>query len=594
MENINEIVKKYLQNDKKHAAYNKTCDIAYHLKFHFDGYCFDEGDKNPYFNKLIDQRRPGESAEVQIFRRKTYLGITKPTCSKVIVTLKKIVRSKDWNISFKDVKPYSKITESESLKTYLTTGLPKVKSLENWLLSKAIRTDIIDPNAVCAVLPENYITATNEYLKPYPFIFESENVLEFIENELLVAKTDKLTTYKGQNGQTYETPIFVIITKNEIFESYKIDGKGTYETKQVYTHNFNELPAFRLGGQYKMTVNKTDVYVSLVDAMLSGLDTAAREVSDLDEEVRRHIYSRMWYYAGQDCGECSGAGKVLQKGEQVICPQCKGEGVMKNTPFADIVIKKPGLEDKDITPPFGGYLEKNVEIVKVQDVRIQNHLLGALSAIFMDFLSPLAQSGIAKAYDKDEGNNFVYGCAEHFVAILDKVVYFIGEYRHSTVLPKKEARLELLPVISVPSTFDLLTANMIGERVTNAITNKHNPLIISELSRQYAEKEFGNESPVIDKLKATTELDPFLGMTVSEKNECYLSQTITKRDLYVSNYINQFIEMAFEEFPESSKEGSGFDDKNYSEKMAILYKYADEKIKSESAEKAVIVGANGV
>ena len=144
--------------------------------------------------------------------------------------------------------------------------------------------------------------------------------------------------------------------------------------------------------------------------MLPSLDEAAREYSDLQAEVVQHIHSNMWTIAGQDCPKCSGIGKVKKDGQPVACGDCKGEGVMPMSPYKNITIKRPKLDDDKIPTPPVGFVEKNTEIVKIQDERISKHYLRALESINMEFLAktPLNESGKAKEIDKEELNNFIF------------------------------------------------------------------------------------------------------------------------------------------------------------------------------------------
>ena len=61
-----------------------------------------------------------------------------------------------------------------------------------------------------------------------------------------------------------------------------------------------------------------------------------------------------------------------------------------------------------------GYIQKQTEIAELQDKRINEMRYRALAAINMQFLEqlPVAQSGVSKAYDREETNNTFYGIAK--------------------------------------------------------------------------------------------------------------------------------------------------------------------------------------
>src|SRR3990167_1133221 len=96
-----EFVNKFTKQNYTHSAYKKTVEIADHLHFHFDGY--DQDEKNPYFDILIGNRRPSESADVLKYRAEIYRGKTIETTSKIINTIKKIDNFRSWLNCFASV-----------------------------------------------------------------------------------------------------------------------------------------------------------------------------------------------------------------------------------------------------------------------------------------------------------------------------------------------------------------------------------------------------------------------------------------------------------------------------------------------------------
>jgi hypothetical protein len=127
----NTFLDKYLKGNIRHEAYQRTVRIADHLGFHFNGYenrfenpQFVNGTnvkynnafnssllnkrENPFFNELIDTRRPGESEIFKTYRRDIYISYTKRPCFKVLNSLKKIVKSPDWNIDWTKAEKFPK------------------------------------------------------------------------------------------------------------------------------------------------------------------------------------------------------------------------------------------------------------------------------------------------------------------------------------------------------------------------------------------------------------------------------------------------------------------------------------------------------
>jgi hypothetical protein len=560
-----EFVEPYIKSNNRHAAYPTTVDIADHLKFHFNGYVYKEvkqaGEReNPYFVQLVDTRRPSESEHIKEYRRKIYLPKTKQPCFKVLNSLKKIVKSPDWSINYTKSETPAKIRKGEQLEDYCEGNLPFFGSVENWYYSYALKELLTDPNGLVVVLPVSYEVEPTEYRKPYPYFVASEHVYDYVEQEYVIYRTNKSYEYTSSNGQVkYKDFVVCIVTQNEVWEIKKTNEKGDYTIELMLTLTFGKLPAFRIGGIFKEIIDNSAVFESFVSAILPGLDAAARETSDLDAEVVQHIFTTMWYYASQGC-------------KQVTCTTCQGNGVMPKSPYKDLIVKPGTLDEQTPKPPFAGHIEKNTEIVKIQDERIFNHIFEALSAINMEFLSqtPLNQSGKAKEVDKDELNSFVYGVCYHSISVICKVYYFINEERVMDLGFTEDQRKQMLPKIAIPERFEILSENYLQEQITNS-KDKINPIIIGAREIEFVNKVFENNPMVKEKIKATIQLNPLPAMTPEQKDEAVLSGTILKEDAIISNYIQFFVEKA-------TQEHEDFLEMEYEEKYKIIQGYAQEKL----------------
>jgi len=573
----NEFVKSYFSG-KKHKNYHRAVDIKNHMEFHFNGY-FRKTDvtgdvqiinekQNPYFKRLIDMRRPSESDPIMNYRRNIYLPITKIPCHKITNSLKKIVKSQDWNIDYSSSDYPASLPDKETLKYYCEENYPFFDSVENWAETYVINQMFKDPNAVVVVIPMNFDKESSEFYQPYSYIISSRKVLDYSMNEYVVYEEkddDKLDQIKHLK----------IITTDSIYDAIRAD-KDKFIITQI-KHDLGYLPAFIMGGIPLQISEKMPLYESFLSSILPELDAAAQEHSDLQGAIVQHLYPTMWYFASQECNSCHGTGNVIKEGKNIICEQCEGDGRLTKSPYKDMKLNTGGFDEKQVPTPPAGIIDKSsvIAIVQLQEKRVQDHITRALSAINMEYLSdtPLNQSGKAKEIDRDELNNFVYQIAYHLVEnILKPIYYFINEWRYKDYVPVPETRENMLPRINIPERFDLLTENIVGEQLAQAITNKFSDEIIENLEMEYVGIHFNNHPDILERVKAKKELDPFAGKNNDEKNNLLLQGDVPKSDVITSIYIDNFITRAI-------IENKNFLKLEYAKQKVIMDKYCADKMK---------------
>jgi len=195
MELINEAFVKPYFGGKKEKNYAQAVDIYDHMSFHFDGYFIRPNElggftvdlhKNRYFHRLIDMRRPSESDVIKEYRRDIYLPITKIPCYKVTNSLKKIVKSQDWNIDYTLSYVPNSLPDDETLEVYCEKKYPFFKSVENWMASYGLNQLFKDPNSVIVVEPTNIDKGPEEWYTPFSYVIPSKKVLGYAENEFCV------------------------------------------------------------------------------------------------------------------------------------------------------------------------------------------------------------------------------------------------------------------------------------------------------------------------------------------------------------------------------------------------------------------------
>jgi len=578
-------LKPYVSEGKRHAGYSKTVNIMHHLKFHVNGYQYydisQQGstqyrhhkEENPYFQILIDERRPMEKADVRDYRRKIYSSITKRPCYKVINSLKKIVKTEEWDIDFTSVKFSSRIPKDERFDLYLTENFPKYGSLEGWVYQVALKALLSDPNLVIGVMPQRLPKVDTEYMQPMPYLFASDKVFEY-SDELIIVESNELSTF-GDKGQ-WTAPVLYIFEPNLISKAYKTDISNNYRIEPYMATT--KMAAFRSGfGDVTETINMSDIYDSFLSPMLPDLDRAARENSDLDSAVVQHLFPLEWYYANTDCNTCSGTGKVIVEGVQTVCTTCSGTGKMLKSPWTDLVVKPQSFGENPVPTPPAGIVQRDTDVIKVQDERIAGHLTNALAALNMEFLSerPLNQSGHAKEVDKDELNNFVYSVAYRLVEnVLMPTITLIAMQRYGAVVNDVA---EILPNVTIPERFDILSESSTLDQLRKAGESKIDATVMAEIQQDFVDKKFRNNKVVRDKLILQNRMQPFGTWTVQEVADAAMLGMITKADQVKHAYLDMFINRAMIEHDD-------FLAKTYTEQEQIIDTYVAAKVKELSGQ----------
>ena len=487
-----------------------------------------------YPAELIEGRRPFELDFIRDYRKEIYRSKTKGTINKVISSLEKIRRSPEWGATYPTMPP--KIKKGETLEDYLETGIGGFYSLTNFIFNYYLKSYLIDANM--GVLWKVDYTAETEYLKPYPEVYDSDDILWHSEGHLVLEEEDDTYTY----------------WTNEMITKYQVNGHRKLIKTYEMENPFGFIPFVKAKSRIKEIENGFVVNESRIDPMVEDLDEAAREYSDQQASVVNYLYPERWEYASEPCSECKdlvtgiSTGIISIEGKAPTqCRSCNGTGKTGQTgPYRKFVVQPPSkLEGESvITPPFG-YVSKDSSIIEIVDKRIANHLYSALASINMQFLdqTPLNISGEAKSIDKDELNNFVYSIAEDLVYFYDASAYVIAAIRYQSILPDFQA---YLPIVRVPERYDLLNENFILDDLVKAKEKKLSPILIAEMEKNFYKKRYYGDADKVKYLEASIDLNPLFGVSEEDKMVMKNNGGVVEIDYVISSNINKLLSQAIE------------------------------------------------
>mgnify|MGYP006921304882 CR=1 FL=1 len=491
--------------------------------------------------KLINERRPNESLEVLEYRKKIFVAKTKPYFNKIENTLQKIRRSSDWSIKYPEVS-FDKIVEGEKMNDYAEKNYPVFESITNWAFSLLLRNYLIDANALILVAPMSVPQDGSRYMEPVVTIFNSCDVIDFAAEDYAVMVNRVGCVY----GDNKPGKSFYIVTTVAIHRYDQINGRGEYKEAYYFEHGLGELPVFKTGGIVIDVYGSHSLYESRISGILPEFNEALREYSDLQAAKVLHLFPERWEYTQNECVKCKGTGQRMEGiGEnacQVTCDTCHGQGYIATGPYSKMLIRPASADQLQLPTPPAGFVEKDVEIIKVQEQSVHDHIYNGLSAINFEFTMerPLATSGVKTAMDGDEANNMVHSIAEDLVKIIDRVYFFIALYRYSAQYTAEQI-YEMLPMISVPEKYDILSTSFYQDQMKMAIDSKLSPAITNQMQVSYATKVFNNDLKIAADVALLLKLDPLAGIDEDTRNSRLTNKGITELDYIVSSNINKFV-----------------------------------------------------
>lgn len=545
-------LKPYFVDKQTHYYYDKANKKCQAFEPHSEG-C--------YPTELIECRRPNEPLEVQKYRKEIWVPKTKPTFGRVLASLGKIRRSADWSIKYPELGVFTKIREGESLEDYCESDFPYFGSVTNWIFSVALKRYLTDSNGVVLIMPLTTDVLETDFVKPYPVLFDCCDVIKFDPGESAILSNPlgcMYVTKKGalKNGRSWYYVDAFAITKYD-----QIDDKGTMAPNIPFEHNLGIMPCFKLGGIVCETEGHNFLYESRIAGILPELDEALREYSDLQAAKVLHVYPERWQFTQHECATCKGTGQRRNPAwtdgcnlpVQVPCDNsgCHN-GYIAPGPYSMLLIRPTSaLEGGGTIPnPPAGYVEKDVEIVKLMDYSVRQHIYDGLAAINFQELAevPMEQSGVAKQVDRDEQNNTIHAIAEDLVKIMDSTYKITAYYRYKNIYTFEEID-QMLPKIPVPEKYDLFSITNMQTELNTAKTGKTNPVIINAMEVDYASKRFNTDESVRDLVSLTLKLDPLPNISEDEKMARLSNKGILQETYIVSSNINEFVQRALDEDP---------------------------------------------
>lgn len=536
----------------KHEYIECAREKAEELEYHFE---------NEYPERLLHTQHPSEEPWMKDYRKRRWQAPTTTATGRVFTFLQKIQQADDFKITFESDYQKTGIAEriglqDNTLKYYVENELPKYGSLETWLFNVFLKTYLQDANAVVLVLPdfEDFIknpagVTTLDWTKPYPQTVESEDLIWEGEDYVII----KVEEYVDINRKKWDQ--FMAVTTEGLMLFRQVNQYTYDQPFQVYVipYSFGYLPSIKVGNIIYEEEDGQLVFDSVLAPCLPAWNEVLFRTDDLNILWATHALPQKWALKMSPCKTCNGTGqRTNRKEERVSCNDCSGSGRASSSPFGLMEInidRVSAVNPNPIVPPVppAGYIERPTETVKLFQEDILQKEFQGFKAIGLELLSqiPAAQSGVAKEYDRKELNTFCYSVTVHLATIYRKACFHIMLQRYNSLfassLMDSDKVQAALPQITVPTDFDVTTADMVAEQLSKAMAGKFNPLITAGIEQDYVEKLYGENSIQKTYLKILSQLDPLPFKTTDEKTILLSSNGCTQLDYILSANLAAFV-----------------------------------------------------
>lgn len=445
--------------------------------------------------KLLNDRRPNEDAEILEYRKNIYQPITKGPINRSINKLFRIFMNSNFSLKI-----------DNKLAEYLKKKIFNNRNFLEFFYGNVINRMIEDPNSWLAWIPEGEgLIKKTEKVDVSPEFVDSSKIW-FFDNDVF--------TWYEERKEKALPEYFLSLTKDGFYRHQK--RGDIYDLYTIYFHGIGEIPALILGG----IMREDKVYESFLDGFLPFGNEAIRQYSDAQAvNVTSAFPYRTEEYT--ECTKCSGRGSWWHHPDNCkdcepifkSCKFCGGTGQKAQTsPYGVRIRKEPFLEDGATvnTRPMIEFTSPALDILDFCNELPMKLLKEARKAIFDDMvLEP--QSGIAKIIDREDSHAFFSAISDNLYdhLFLNSLI-FINKYRN---INTKE-----VPEIIKPTSFFIKTEQDLVEELGILLEKKAPLPFVLETVRDLAKKRFSSNEMASKSIDFLMIYDPLFALSPEEKN----------------------------------------------------------------------------
>jgi len=569
-EEIKDLLKKVSDTTSRHSFYLKSIAIAEEIEETFS-------DKYPSYLK---KNRPKESTKDKKYREDVFKNPAKSHRGRIIDKLVKVEQSEDYLINYP-----SNESGVNLLRDYCENGFNGYGSLNNWLFTVGINIYANDPNAIVATFDKNPPERQVNGYKPYPYIFQSKDVLLFERGKYCLLR-EKSTLNEFENiYYIFDDVNYWIFTEKDSFRG------GSMEFIGPIPHFCNEMPVLKIGKYIKEEDSKGNpLYQSILSFTTADFQSAVARWSDLQVALVHHVHPMEWQMAKKKCGKCNGTKKIPSMDHKggVSCPSCEGKGFIEYGPIdvLEIDVFEDKFQNGQAKFPFnspGGFIQRDIAAVTALSNFYEKHIDDGYSAIDFGILRKKdvnsSESGLSKQYNRLEFSQRIYSEGRHLIENILLPIYRFIDSQLFGLSNSKESRI---PEITIPISFDVMSPEMVLNEIKLAEESGVSKEIKGALEVKYSKLVFGDKSRETQTLLDEINLNPLFGKDTDsivsfygtgEKTEL---NGISEIDYILNGSFKSFIDRAYRQYPNWTL-------LTEEEKHAILVQYANELIQKRTS-----------
>lgn len=465
-----------------------------------------------------------EDIDTLNWRKANWVAVSKTGFNRAFNTLSRIFRDSQFSVTTSDV-----------LKDYLSVERFKEVNFFTYASTYLMRDMIEDPNSVIAVLPIiDNVRNPNERIRVKIINIPSENIRYFDGETLIWCDGKKDYSNKLNWNQDNE---YKVLTPYAYLKLHKVSSKK-YKEEIIYTHNLQFLPAFIAGGDW----DRCGFYRSFFDGYLDFATEALKQYSDYQFVTSKSAYP-IREIADMDCSEpdCE-RGRVYDVDRDGLkldtwhnCRACKGTGkvialapskilirpaVMGN---ADAIDDRPLIQDHAPPTDILNFMQQGWEL----------SLKKAEEALQLNFVDA-AQSGVAKAMDRDEHRAFLMRISINYY---DRIIYNCLWAIECYINPNIREQ----PTVIRPVDFNINTEQSLETEVKEFTAAGITNLAAASMDKLFPKKS-GGDMVLLKTFEFIRWFDPLYAQSLDQKRADFISESIQEKTYYNSIFVKNALD----------------------------------------------------